>query len=77
MDTLYRTVETDEPVGDGTPELVTFFQRRADRRCRKLNSQRQVDFYRYEVQKVYDQREGKQTRWRWGVIAMQNKAVRV
>lgn len=77
MNTLYRTVETDEPVEGAGPEFVTRFRWRAERRCEDLNRMRQVDFYRFEVQRVYDTREGKQTRWRWGVIAMQNKAVKV
>jgi hypothetical protein len=60
-----RVVETDERVGDGRPELITRFSWRALRRCRKLNEQRSVKFYRYEVQHV----NGK-----WEVVAMQNVA---
>ena len=61
----YRTVETNERVVGIGPELVTRFRRRADRRCLRLNAERLVDFYRYEVRPL-----GK----KWEVVAMQNRA---
>ena len=69
----YRTVETDELVGE--PEFVTRFRWRAERRRRQLQEDVRFPFYRWEVVRVHDQRRGKRTRWRWAVVAMQNVAV--
>ncbi len=61
----YLVFKTHERVGDGKPDLVTRFHWRAVARCARLNDQRVVPFYRYEVV-----REG----GRWAVVAMQNVA---
>jgi len=45
--------------------LVTWFRGRAERRAARLNAQRIIPSYRYEVV-----REGR----RWAVVAMQNIA---
>ena len=63
----YDIVETDERVEIYDAELRTRFRWRAERRCQKLNKQREVNFYRYEVHQV----NGK-----WEVWVMQNVAVR-
>ena len=63
----YATHTTDHRVVGLPPELVTRFRWRADRRCRKLNADVRVPFYRYEV---CDWLDG-----RWAVVAMQNVAV--
>jgi hypothetical protein len=60
----YKTVETNERVVGVDTELVTRFRWRADRRCQRMNAERLVDFYRYEVRPV-----GK----KWEVVAMQNR----
>lgn len=57
----FRIVETEERVG-GT-EFVTRFYLRAHRRCRQLNKQKKVAFYRYEIQRVNR---------RWEVVVMKN-----
>ena len=63
--TFFRVEKTDEQVSDSAVEFTTRFGWRAERRCRKLNEQRQVNWYRYEIRRV----DGK-----WEVVAMQNKA---
>ena len=60
----YETVETDQRV-TGSLDLVTWFRGRAERRAARLNAQRIIPSYRYEVV-----REGR----RWAVVAMQNIA---
>lgn len=60
----YRTVKTNERVVGVDPELTTRFRWWAERRCRRLNAERLVDFYRYEVHPL-----GK----KWEVVAMQNR----
>lgn len=69
----YTICETNRRVIGVKPELVTRFRWRADRRCRKLNAERRVDFYRYEVQRWGRARAGLPRRW--AVVAMQNVAV--
>ena len=59
----YTIIETNQRV-DTDPDLVTRFRWRADRRCRKLNANLRVPFYRWEVEA---RREGG-----WAVVAMQN-----
>jgi hypothetical protein len=61
----YDVIETNERVPKSAVELRTRFQWRANRRCRKLNEQKTVNWYRFEVHKV----DGK-----WEVWAMQNQA---
>lgn len=69
----YKIIETDQQVENTEPEFVSRFRWRAERRCLDLNRGRRVAFYRYEVHRIHDHRKGKQTRWRWGVLVMQNK----
>lgn len=45
----FSVYESDERVAEISPALRTRFRSRAERRCRKLNGQRLVPFYRYEV----------------------------
>lgn len=66
MGAAYETVELNERVPGIDVALLTRFRWRAERRCRSLNAQRLVDFYRWEV---HDWLDG-----RWGVVAMQNRA---
>lgn len=58
------TVETANRVVDVEPDLITRWRWRAERRCRRLNAERRVPFYRWEV---HDWLDG-----RWAVVAMQN-----
>jgi hypothetical protein len=46
---MIRVVETNERVGDGKPDLVTRFRRRAERFAQKRNAERIFPSYRYEV----------------------------
>ena len=61
-----KVVETNQKVGNGEPELITRFRWRARKRCKKLNKQREVNWYRFEV----FSHKGK-----WEVMAMQNIAL--
>jgi hypothetical protein len=61
----YETVEIDQRVPNVDPDLITRFKWRAERRCRKRNSERTIDSYRFEV---CDWLDG-----RWAVVAMQNQ----
>lgn len=67
----FEIVETPERVAGIEPALVTVFRWRADRRARRLNKQRRVPFYRWEVESVVY--GGYRL---WGVVAMQNRAVK-
>lgn len=60
-----RSVPTNERVENIPPDLVTRFRGRAVRRARKLNEQRLVPFYRWDV---------RPENGRWSVVALQNKA---
>ncbi|HYT40938.1 MAG TPA: hypothetical protein VEP90_01210 [Methylomirabilota bacterium] len=59
--------ETNKRVPDVEPALLTRFRWRADRECKRLNANRILPFYRWEV---CDWLDG-----RWAVVAMQNVAV--
>lgn len=63
---MYKTEETQQRVPNVGPDLLTRFHWRAERRCRKLNANLRVPFYRWEV---CDWLDG-----RWAVVAMQNVA---
>jgi hypothetical protein len=63
----YETEETKQRVPNVEPDLLTRFRWRADRRCRRLNANRRLPFYRWEVCGWWD--------GRWAVVAMQNVAV--
>lgn len=58
-------IETDERVVAIAPDLSTRFRWRAEHRARRLNAQRLVPFYRWEVHTEGD---------RFAVVAMQNQA---
>ena len=62
----YKTIETPERVSGIDAEFISRFRWRAERRCRKLNETREVDFFRYEVHRVDN---------KWEVWVMQNIAV--
>jgi hypothetical protein len=64
----YRTEKTNQRVPNVGPALVTRFRGRAERRCRRLNARRRVEFYRWEVVALDPMP-------RWAVVAMQNMAV--
>jgi hypothetical protein len=63
----YHTIKLDIVVPGIEPEVFRW-RWRAERRCRKLNDQRLIDTYRFEV---HEQLNG-----RWAVAAMQNQAVK-
>jgi hypothetical protein len=63
----YVVHKTEHRVVGQKPDLVTRFRWRADRRCRSLNSNLRVPFYRWEVHPWPGRR--------WAVVAMQNVAV--
>jgi len=63
----YRTEELNQRVVGVEPDMFTRFKWRAERRAEKLNSQRVIKSYRYEV---VDWLNGK-----WAVVAMQNQLV--
>jgi len=60
-------ITTSQRVPNADPDLITRFKFRAERRCRNLNSELRVPFYRWEV---HDWLDG-----RWAVVAMQNVAI--
>ena len=60
----YHLVELNQRVENVEPEFYRW-KWRADRRCRKLNENRAVDSYRYEV---HDWLDG-----RWAIVVMQNQ----
>lgn len=61
----YDVVELNQRVPNIEPDLLTRFKWRAERRCRKLNTQRAINTYRWEI---CDWLDG-----RWAVVAMQNQ----
>jgi hypothetical protein len=63
----YTVEKTGQRVVGQRADLVTRFRWRADRRCRKLNADKRVPFYRWEVIEWHEKR--------WAVVAMQNVAV--
>jgi len=65
--TSIEVVELDQRVPDVEPHLITRFKWRANLRCKILNTQREVPYYRWEV---HDWLDG-----RWAVLAMQNQAI--
>lgn len=60
----YEIVELRQLVPHVSPEVFRW-KWRAERRCRKLNKAREVDYYRHEV---LDMRNGT-----WAVVTLQNQ----
>lgn len=60
----YEIVELRKQV-PGIPPIIFRWKWRAERRCRKLNKEREVDYYRHEV---LDMRDGT-----WAVVTLQNQ----
>lgn len=64
----YRTVQTNDRVANTPPSLITRFRWRADRRCRNLNANLDLPFYRWGVRPL-----GR----RFAVVALQNRAEKI
>lgn len=62
----YEIEETDEPVSDEI-DFESRFRFRAEKWCARMNAQREVPFYRYEVFRDEN---------KWVVVAMQNVLAR-